>query len=79
MAGGTVSEEKRMRKSAKEALTRKKTALENAVNGELADIDVEMAKNELIEAFNKLEVTHDSFVAAKDSDTDDPEDLSYMD
>ena len=75
MTGSLVHEEKWMRKAAKQALTRKKTALENTINGELADVDVEMAKNELIEAFNKLETTHDSYVAAKDSDTDEPEDL----
>ena len=33
MAGSTVTEEKRVRKAAKQALTRQKTALENAING----------------------------------------------
>ena len=78
MAGGVASDKKRMRKSTRQALTRKRTALENAIEGDMATVNVEMAKVELIESFNKLEVTHDSYVTAKDSEIDDPEDAEFM-
>ena len=78
IAGCLATDKMRMRKAARQVLTRKKTALTNAIEGDLALIDVEMAKVELIESFNKLEATHDAFVAAKDSEIDDPEDLEFM-
>ena len=78
MAGGLATDEMRMRKAVRQALTRKKTALTNAVEGDLALIDVEMARVELIDLFHKLKATHDAFVAAKDFEIDDPEDLEFM-
>ena len=78
MAGGLATDKMRMRKAARQAQTRKKTSLTNAIEGDLALIDVEMARVELIDSFNKLEATHDAFVAAKDSEIDDPEDLEFM-
>ena len=78
MAGG-APEESRLRKAAKQALTRKRKQLEQAVNSAVNDIEVEVAKDEFLMAFNKLEEAHDKFVSAKDSDTDDPVDQAYMD
>ena len=40
---------------------------------------MEAAKDEFLMAFNKLEEAHDKFVSAKEFDSDDPEDLAYMD
>ena len=73
MAGG-VSEEARYRKAAKQALTRKRKQLEQAVNSAVNDIEVEAARDEFLVAFNKLEEAHDKYVSAKDSDTDNPVD-----
>ena len=78
MASSVASDEMRMRKAVRQALTRRKTALENVIEGDLALVNMEMAKVELIESFNKLEAPHDSYVAAKDSEIDDPEDLEFM-
>ena len=78
MPGG-ATEEAKVRRSAKQALTRKKKQLEQAINGAVSDIEVEAAKDEFLVAFNKLEEAHDKFVSAKESDSDNPEDLAYMD
>ena len=77
MPGGTT-EEAKVRRSAKQALTRKKKQLEKAVNGAVSEIEVEAAKDEFLVAFNKLEEAHDKFVSAKEPDIDDPEYLAYM-
>ena len=78
MPGGTT-EKAKVRRSAKHALTRKKKQLEQDINGAVSEIEVKAAKDEFLVAFNKLEEAHDKFVSAKESDTDDPEDLAYMD
>jgi len=72
---GRATEEAKVRRSAKQALTRKKKQLEQANNG----TEVEAAKDEFLVTFNKLKEAHDKFISAKESDSDDPEDLAYMD
>ena len=76
---GRVSEEVRIRKAAKQALTRRRKQLEQAVNSAANDIEVEAARDEYLVAFNKLEEAHDKLIWAKDSDSEDPVDQAYMD
>ena len=78
MPNGTT-EEAKVRRSAKQALTRKKKQQEQSTNCAISEIEVEAAKDEFLVAFNKLEEAHDKFVSAKESDFDDLEDLAYMD
>ena len=72
-------EEVRFRKAAKQAVTRKRKQLEQAVNSNVNDSDIEDAKDEFFVAFSKLEKSLDKVVSANGFDSDDSVDNAYMD
>ena len=71
-------EEFKARTKAKRAATAARTQLERSLNTTVDETTVETEKEKFLRAFDRLEDAQETYVAAKDLETDDPEDLAYM-